>query len=192
MSIYQKLALSVFCLVPGLACSNSDDPPPQDTCGKSGCFDYSKFDGTTPQISLRQDLLKPHGLLRDSCGFGSTCHGDPERHEGDLYLGLGGDDAGEGTLNEEQVALVYANLVDADSRAAPSIKRVVRGEPQNSFLMMKIDGCFEPIRAECTLPPSESDSHHPCGDQMPQTGGYLCSADRDLIRAWIKQGANDN
>ena len=47
--------------------------------------------------------------------------------------------------------------------------RVKPGDPENSFLMRKIDGCFEGLRG-CMVQ-SGAISTNPCGDRMPRSAG---------------------
>jgi hypothetical protein len=68
----------------------------------------------------------------------------------------------------------------------------VPGDPANSFLMRKVDGCFEGLEASCTVQSTESESGHPCGDRMPHSSKTLCEDERDMIRRWIAQGAKNN
>jgi hypothetical protein len=71
----------------------------------------------------------------------------------------------------------YANLVDvsAENEAARAVgkKRVVPGQPDNSFLYQKLMG---------HLGPDE-------GDRMPQTGVPLPSDQIEMVRQWILKGA---
>jgi hypothetical protein len=166
-----------LCLMPIVACSSGDD---------------DDDDAALPtNVSLRTDLLKSGGTLRFSCSFGTTCHGSESQSQAGLYLGTGESDAGP-DLSSEQITLVYTNLVNVASRAAPAIQRVVPNQPENSFLMMKLDGKLEPVRSQCQLAPTQTPSGHPCGDVMPRGGQILPTRERDLIRVWIKEGASDN
>ena len=188
MAIYQKFFIPVLCLTPLLGCSESSGDGNGGGNGESCPHDYSKFDGTTPTVSLRNDLLKAGGTLRFSCSFDTTCHGSTSRPQANLYLGTGGNDP----LTEEQIGLVYSNLVNKASAAAPTIPLVVPGKPEESFLMMKLDGCLDDVEAQCTGTSSRL-TRHKCGSLMPEGNDKpLPAAERDQIRAWIKQGALDN
>ena len=80
----------------------------------------------------------------------------------------------EQNLSEE---FAYANIVGVASHEMPSLKRVDPGNPDNSYLVLKIEGVGI------------------VGDRMPfdQLGsgpnGYLTQAEIDTIRAWIQDGA---
>ena len=181
MPVFLRVLSLALCLMPLAACSSGDD---DDSGGDD--------DPLPTNISLRTDLLKAGGTFRFSCAFGTTCHGSETGSTGVLYLGTKESDAGP-DLTSEQIDLVYTSLVDAPSRAAPTLKRVVSGQPENSFLMMKLDGKLDAVRSQCQLPSSGvSTSGHPCGDVMPRGGPLLPAGDRAVIRAWIKEGAKNN
>ena len=64
----------------------------------------------------------------------------------------------------------FANLVDVDSLQNPTIKRVAPGDPDNSYLIQKLEG---------TAPMA----------QMPFGGTPLDPAIISNIRTWISNGA---
>jgi hypothetical protein len=65
----------------------------------------------------------------------------------------------------------YGNLVNIASPRDPNQIRVIPGNPDNSFIIHKIEGTQ-------TL-----------GDRMPQGGPYLPQSTIDVIRQWIANGA---
>ena len=65
----------------------------------------------------------------------------------------------------------FENSVGVTSNQMPSLKRVLPGDPANSYLYRKITG------AGIT------------GDRMPQGGPYLTDAQAKLVRDWIRRGA---
>ncbi len=69
----------------------------------------------------------------------------------------------------------YANIVDVTSIEDPSLKRVNPGDPDNSYLVRKIQG-----------------SPGIVGVQMPASGPHLTQAQIDEVRAWIAAGALNN
>jgi hypothetical protein len=70
----------------------------------------------------------------------------------------------------------YAALVGVStSDCSGSKKRVVPGDPAQSYLMNKLTGV-----GICT------------GTQMPKTGSNLAQAQLDTISSWICAGAQDN
>jgi hypothetical protein len=88
-----------------------------------------------------------------------SCHGDAGR--GGLVL---------------TPDVAYANLINVpaqnDAAKPKGKKRVIPGDPTNSFLLQKLTG---PAADE--------------GDLMPQRGGSLSATDIEAIRLWIANGA---
>jgi hypothetical protein len=72
-------------------------------------------------------------------------------------------------------AVAYANLVNVASRGKPSAIRVVPGEPDNSYLVHKLEGGPALV-----------------GQRMPLNGPYLIAGQIDVIRRWIEEGAANN
>jgi Ca2+-binding RTX toxin-like protein len=70
------------------------------------------------------------------------------------------------------VANSFGDLVDVPSQEVPSLKRVEPGDPDNSYLVQKIEGTAA------------------VGGRMPLGGSRLPQAEIDLIRQWISEGAN--
>jgi hypothetical protein len=68
----------------------------------------------------------------------------------------------------------YGLLVDVASTEAPSILRVAPGDPDNSYLIQKLEGTAS------------------VGDRMPLGGPFLPQANIDVIRQWIIDGALDD
>jgi hypothetical protein len=66
----------------------------------------------------------------------------------------------------------YANLVDVPSNEVPSLLRVEPGDPDNSYLVQKVEGTAD------------------VGGQMPLGGPPLSASTIALIRQWISDGAN--
>jgi len=80
------------------------------------------------------------------------------------------------TLGQQQGQVLapgraYASIVNQPSTEMPSLKRVLPGDPSNSYLYRKITGAGI------------------SGDRMPQGGPYLTDAQIKLIRDWIRRGA---
>ena len=65
----------------------------------------------------------------------------------------------------------YGNLVNIPSPRDPNLIRVIPGDPDNSFIIHKLEGTQ-------TL-----------GDRMPDGGPYLPQSTIDVIREWIANGA---
>lgn len=83
------------------------------------------------------------------------CHGGPTAQQG-LRL-----DAG----------FAYGNLINVASPRDPSQVRVIPGNPDDSFIIHKLEGTQ-------TL-----------GDRMPDGGPYLQQSTIDVVRLWIANGA---
>ncbi len=70
----------------------------------------------------------------------------------------------------------YASLVNVASRLKPGAVRVIPGDPDNSYLVHKLEG-----RAGIV------------GERMPRTSGpFLTEGQMLVIRTWIANGALDN
>jgi hypothetical protein len=198
---WRNLAGFVQVAIAGMmfGCSSKEDPlpPAPNPCAEQGCsFPYATFDGSTPTVSLRRDLLanqsdKPGGgVLRRACAAG-PCH-DADA-EADLFISQPLRDPrtqNEIPLAEDDVRrlLGSGDGVLRPSKTARSMPIVDPGNPQNSFLMRKIDNCYEGIN-DCT--PLKAGATHACGSRMPELAEPLCADERDMIRRWIAQGATD-
>ena len=156
----------------GAACGD-DGEAPQPTA----CFDYSAFDGATPEVSFRTDVLP---VFQRGCAFSSTCHGAEAGSAGFAYLGP--------PLSEQatdaQIDAIVAQNVGVASRAPSGMSRIAAGDPANSFLLHKLDGTLTCGDLEC--------APEGCGKSMPAGGDLLPAAERDAIRRWIQQGAKVN
>ncbi|MGK3989625.1 hypothetical protein WME99_41640 [Sorangium sp. So ce136] len=155
----------------GAACGDDGTEP-----APSACFDYSKFDGATPEVNFMTDVLP---VFLRSCSFSSTCHGAEAGSAGFAYLGSGSSSE---QATSAQLEAIVAQNVGVASRAPSGMPRIAAGDPANSFLMHKIDGTLSCGDLECA-----PDS---CGAPMPYGGEPLPAAERDAIRRWIQQGAN--
>jgi hypothetical protein len=79
-----------------------------------------------------------------------------------------------GTMNLRE-GTAYASLVNAPSRGKPGAIRVIPGDPDNSYLIQKLEGAPGII-----------------GERMPQRGPFLTSGQILIIRRWIEIGAPNN
>lgn len=69
-------------------------------------------------------------------------------------------------------SLAYDKIVNVSSSQQPALKRILPGQPNNSYLVRKIEG----VAID--------------GDRMPGDGPpYLTTAQIDTIRLWISNGA---
>ena len=72
--------------------------------------------------------------------------------------------------------MAYANLVGVASRQKPALQRVAAGDPENSYLVHKLEG-----RADIV------------GQRMPRTAGpFLTEGQLMVMRRWIALGAPNN
>jgi len=138
-----------------------------------GCYDYCDF---TPMgnVSFADDVMP---IFEDNCASGN-CHGSTSTPDADLYLGSSsGNDAA--TIDE-----VYGELVNVDAYAAYPMVRVKPGDPENSWLMIKLDG-------DMSCPQAAPNCSGSCGQRMPRGTGAmpLPQNELDLIRSWIANGA---
>ena len=70
----------------------------------------------------------------------------------------------------------YAQLVNIASTGKPGAVRVIPGDPDNSYLIQKIEGAPGIV-----------------GQRMPRTTGpFLTPGQVLIIRSWIRQGAQNN
>jgi hypothetical protein len=69
----------------------------------------------------------------------------------------------------------HASIVGVESQEIPGLLRVAPGDPDGSYLLMKVSG--DPRIA---------------GERMPYGGPYLETGEIEAIRAWIEAGALDN
>ena len=106
-------------------------------------------------ISFSRDITP---VLRDTC---AVCH-------------LTGTEAGEIALYPKAA---WRNLVNVSSLQS-DLNRVEPGDPDNSYLMLKLDGGHLDAGGS--------------GARMPFNAAPLSEEVRSKIRAWIKEGALDN
>ncbi len=74
---------------------------------------------------------------------------------------------------------IYENVVGIRAVEDPNLIRVVAGDPERSFLYVKIVGV------------PELGDIPAIGSRMPQGAARMAQADLDLVRAWILQGAKN-
>jgi hypothetical protein len=131
-------------------------------------FDYATYTPASTSLTLAADIQPIFGA---SCALGG-CHltGSSPQHP---FLGPSGS-----TATVAEITALKAELASASTEATSS-KFVVAGDPQNSYLMLKLDQNPAGCSACGTL----------CGVRMP-FGGQLEAASLGKIRDWIKSGAN--
>ncbi len=141
------VALLAFVL-PGCPGGDDDDSSAGDDDDATAADDD---DAATPPASFTSDVMP----LFAGCG----CH-------------MTGNPSAAFSL---EANAAYANMVDVASTLHGSMDRVEPGDPENSFLLLKV-----------------REASPPAGDQMPPTGPYLGQAEIDTITQWINEGALDN
>jgi hypothetical protein len=160
---------TVFGSVLLFACS-ADDAGGSGTSEPKACVAHlnpSPTELARPIVAFETEIAP---ILARSCAFAS-CHGS--RGSGNHGVFLAAKSADEMTA--------VKNALVAPSRALPSMPYVTPGDPDNSFLLHKLDGDLCVLEEKCT-----SGS---CGKSMPEGNNVLPEASRDAVRRWIAQGA---
>ena len=144
------LAVVLFAIVAGACGSSSNSSPttptPTPDPGAGG-------GSSTPTFSqIQSQILTPY------C---TVCHSDSGGRADDLILSAGS---------------AYGNLVNVPSNEKSGAIRVIPGDPDNSYLIQKLQGTPGII-----------------GLRMPRNGPpYLTDAQILLVRQWIAAGAPNN
>jgi hypothetical protein len=125
----------------------------------------SDIAGPSPSLeptfsSIQRDILE----ARDSSGRAACteCHTD-----------VGRTPSGGQNLRHD---VAYANWVNVPVREKPGAIRVIPGDPENSYVIQKIEGRPGIV-----------------GERMPRTGGpYLTPGQIRIIKRWIELGAKND
>lgn len=72
----------------------------------------------------------------------------------------------------------FSNVVNVAARELPSMNRVTPSQPDNSYLVHKVQDTHMDVGGS--------------GSRMPLARSPLSQSDIDLIRAWIQAGAQPN
>lgn len=160
-------------------------------CGNGGtggdCFDYGGFDGMSPKVTFKADVLP---IFRLSCGLSASCHGSPGGGSlpGQRYYGPSSMDPAPSATD---IKAILAGSVGKASAADPEMEVIKAGDPEHSFMMYKLDG--DPMAASgvscATLTCAKGMT---CLSTMPLGGPQLPQDKRDTIRRWIAQGAKND
>ena len=126
--------------------------------GEEGGDFEATFTLDVPVSGATLDELQA-SVFTPSCGF-TACHSGPTG--GALPAGL----------NLSSADASFANLVGVASLQQPALSRVAAGDPDNSYLVQKVEGTAA------------------SGSRMPLGGGALDQALIDDLREWISNGAN--
>ena len=126
-----------------------------------GCAgDGTGLDGGNgaPVTTLSGDVQP---IFTENCSL-SGCHIGPNPQEGqDLSTGRS-----------------LANVVNVPANQLSTMNRVAPGEPDNSYLVHKVQGTHQDVGGS--------------GDRMPEGRSPLSQSQINLIRAWIEAGALNN
>ena len=129
----------------------------------AGCDEsLSTVAGPTPNLtptfsSIQRDIFEAADSSgRPSC---SSCHNP----NGGAFRQVGLDLSTTGS---------HESLVGVASRQKPGVLRVAAGDPDNSYLLQKLEGRTDII-----------------GGRMPNRGPYLSDGQMAIIRRWIELGA---
>jgi hypothetical protein len=173
-----------FLLVASCSSSGGDGSGGSGSCsGSAICGQLCGYKASTSTpLTLTTDILP---IVQDpgGCGTGGgVCHGMPPvlidgKSKSMTFLG--------------DAATVRAMLIGTTSVNAPSMKRVVPGHVEQSFLAYKISGASGLACADSNCQSGASvGNSKPCGDPMPLAGfTALTDANRTKILDWIAQGA---
>lgn len=125
-----------------------------------GCFSDDPTDPSDGPPSFAEDIQP---IFSGSCAF-SGCHGsnaNPPQKPMELTAGQ-----------------AYDNIVGVSSAELPSMLRIAPGEPDQSYLIHKIQGTQNSVGGS--------------GDRMPLGMAPLAQSTIDLIRRWVEEGASRN
>ena len=180
------LGPALACLA--LACSPSDGDAPKSDASADACavFDVgpayeappradvdpldedAAVDSAPPDVGPVVTRAEIDDIIKNSCAF-NTCHGK-KPGAGGLYL-------------PAPPANWVVELVNQPSVAHKTMKRIVPGDPSQSFFVQKLGPGLCALAKDCV------DGN--CGDRMPQTSTPLPAFEVTKIVEWIRQGASD-
>lgn len=169
----RRMVLTLMCgaLLGGAACSDDTEPAGDTGPSTDAAVDQQVTTDGTPAKEAAVDgaaadsaagvsfsgQIQP--IFTSSCAS-SSCHGGSAPAAGlDLQAGQ-----------------AHAALVGVQSAQCTTLKRVQAGQPDQSYLMQKLEGsgtCFS-------------------GDPMPKGGAPLGAANISLVKSWISEGAKNN
>lgn len=167
------LCLSFGIAVAAAGCGDDSDSTPTDAL----CYDYTTF-VETPAVSFADDVMP---IFRRSCALSNSCHASNPGTLTQPYLGKKLTDPDP---TPDEIQAIFDENVGETSSKALGMEIIKAGDPENSFLMHKLDATLS-----CATIKGCSGSN--CGTPMP-VGAKLPAAELDLIRSWIKQGAMNN
>lgn len=144
-----------------VACSSSDSTPVKHTTDGGGGSDAGGDARTHPYPSFDDDVMP---VFIENCSL-TACHGSKQSNL-NIYIPNNAD-------------AVYAELQKTSPTSG--LKFVAPGEPDKSYVMIKMDGKQGTLSSQC--------DGGDCGTEMPPDVGLVPQEQRDAIRAWITAGA---
>ena len=170
-------------------CTGDDDDDSSDD--DSGDDDVADDDTTADDDDASDDDASDDDASDDDASDDDTTAGDDDTTAGDDDTGSSVSFAGDilplvagcachtgGNTSSDldfTPSAAYAELVDVQSVQYPSLDRVEPGDPEASFLVLKV-----------------RESTPPAGDQMPPGGAELSAGEIAQIEQWINEGAANN
>ncbi|NIM48157.1 MAG: hypothetical protein GTN78_20765 [Gemmatimonadales bacterium] len=148
MSFTRRIAAPLGFLVAACLACAGDNTGPDDGSGNG-----------TPTLG---NDVQP--IFTNNCAF-SGCHGSTNTQPPGKAMNLSAGQA-------------FANIVDVSAIQVPSRMRVLPGQPDESYLVNKIEGTQASVGGT--------------GGQMPLGRSPLSQAQINTIRAWIAAGAQNN
>jgi hypothetical protein len=142
--------------------------PPPDTLG-GGDEDATVEDTAPPDVGPIVTRAEVDDIIKLSCAF-SSCHGT-KPGQGKLFLPA----PGSGNWVVE--------VVNVASTTHKTMKRVVPGDPSNSFLIHKMTNGLCALSKDCV--------NNNCGDRMPQANDPVSPDDLKKFIEWVRQGATE-
>ncbi len=118
--------------------------------------DVGKSSQTQAQMTAAMFGMDVQPIFTNRCAL-SSCHGDAK--SADMQLSPG---------------LAYSNIVNVRSSEDPSFMRIMPGQPDSSYLVMKIEG------------------RQKVGVRMPAIDGPLSAKQIQAVRSWIEAGAKND
>ena len=152
----------------------------------NGCFDYTSFDGMTPTVTFKADVLP---IFRQSCGLSASCHqAESPPLPAEHFLG---PSVSMPAPTAMQIQEILSGIVGVKSVDEPDMDVVAPGDPAHSFMMYKLDG--DPSNLDgLTCSKLKCAANMTCLLSMPSGGPQLPADERDEIRRWIAQGAKND
>jgi|GEM_PF-1052833 len=158
---------------PDVATDTGDDAALEDTPAVDApAVDAPAVDA--PAVDAPVSFSEVQAIFTRTCAM-PACHGRGPNGGG-----------GSGGLFLTDGVTSHSSMVDQPSDQVSSVRLVVPGDPDNSYLVMKVEGT---MRSRLPMQCAVSPGRNPCGVQMPQLAAPLTTAERTLIRNWILAGA---